>query len=162
MQNLKRNWLVVSKLTWGIWQILTRALENLKNFHFNALLLSKVYIAWAKKVQMSYISSHWREIQNLERNLLVVSKLTCGIWQILTWALKSVKNFHINGFLLSKVYIIWAQRSYLSWHWRVMQNSRCGFKNHMRNLANFCQSTRKWQNWDLDEIFLSKEDNVWA
>ena len=30
MQNLKRNWLVVSKLTWRIWLILTRALESLK------------------------------------------------------------------------------------------------------------------------------------
>ena len=30
MQSLKRNWLVVSKLTWGIWLILTRALESLK------------------------------------------------------------------------------------------------------------------------------------
>ena len=48
MQNLKRNWLVISKLT-GIWWILTQALESLKNFHFNVLLLSKVYIVWAKK-----------------------------------------------------------------------------------------------------------------
>ena len=30
MQNLKRNWLVSSKLTWGIWRILTRALKNIK------------------------------------------------------------------------------------------------------------------------------------
>ena len=51
MQNLKRNWLVISKLAWGIWWILTRALESLKNFHFNLLLMSKVYIVWAKKVQ---------------------------------------------------------------------------------------------------------------
>ena len=29
MQNWKRNWLVLSKLTWGLWWILTRALENL-------------------------------------------------------------------------------------------------------------------------------------
>ena len=49
MQKLKRNWLVSSKLTWGIWQILTRALENLKNLHFNGLLLNKVYNVWAKK-----------------------------------------------------------------------------------------------------------------
>ena len=58
MKNLKRNWLVVSKLTWGIWRILTRALENLKNLHFNGLLLTKVYNVWAKKVQRSYISWH--------------------------------------------------------------------------------------------------------
>ena len=28
-------------------------LISLKNFHFNGLLLSKVYIAWAKNVQRS-------------------------------------------------------------------------------------------------------------
>ena len=30
MQNFKKNWLVVWKMTWGIWQIFTRALESLK------------------------------------------------------------------------------------------------------------------------------------
>ena len=49
VQNLKRNWLVISKLTWGIGQILTWTLENLKNLHFNGLLLNKVYNVWAKK-----------------------------------------------------------------------------------------------------------------
>ena len=136
MQNLKKNWLVVWKTTWGISQSftttleslkigtlgdhliksrksmslkfteevcvmtmkndakfeekltcrfkidmrnltnLTRALESLQNFHLNALLLNKVYIAWAKKVQRGYLSWYWREIQSLERNQLVVSKLT--------------------------------------------------------------------------------------
>ena len=55
-QNLKRNWLVISKLTWGIWRILTQALESLKNFHFNGFHLSKVYIIWTKKLQRSYLS----------------------------------------------------------------------------------------------------------
>ena len=50
-QNLRRNWLVMSTLIWGIWRILTRALESLKTFHFNVLLLNEVYIFWAKKVQ---------------------------------------------------------------------------------------------------------------
>ena len=48
-KNWRGNWLVVSKLTWGIWRISIWALESSKNFHFNALLLSKVYIVWAKK-----------------------------------------------------------------------------------------------------------------
>ena len=48
-KDLKRNWFVSSKLTRGIWQILTRALENLKKLHFNRLLLTKVCNAWAKK-----------------------------------------------------------------------------------------------------------------
>ena len=125
MQILERNQLVVWKSTSGIWQILTWALESLKKFHFNRLLLSRVYIAWTKKVQRSYLSWNWRGIQNLERNRPVVSKLAWGIWQILTWALESLNNFHFNRLLLSKVYIVWAkkvQRSYLSWNWRGMQN----------------------------------------
>ena len=77
-----RNWLLSSNLTWGIWQILTWALGSPKNLHFNSLLLSKAYIAWAKKVQRSYLSWNWRGIQNLERNRLVVLKLTYGIWQL--------------------------------------------------------------------------------
>ena len=49
MQNLKRNWLFVSKFTWEIWRILTWALESLKNLHFNGFLLKKVCNVWAKK-----------------------------------------------------------------------------------------------------------------
>ena len=49
MQNLKRNWLVVSKLTVVIWEILTRALESLNNILFNVLLLSIVIAFELKK-----------------------------------------------------------------------------------------------------------------
>ena len=42
---------------------MTWALKSLnKNFHFNGLLLSKVCIIWAKKVQKSYLSWNWRGI----------------------------------------------------------------------------------------------------
>ena len=50
------------KLTCGLeydmrlWHIFTRALGSLKKFSFNGLLLSKVYIVGAKKVQRSYLS----------------------------------------------------------------------------------------------------------
>ena len=103
---------------------LTWALKILKDFHFNRLFLSKAYIFWAKKVQRSFLSWNWRGIQNLERKQLVISKLTLGIWDILTWALESFKLFQFNGLLLSKVYIVQAkkvQRSYLSWNWRVIK-----------------------------------------
>ena len=36
----------------------------------------------------------------------------------------------------------------------------CAFKNDLRNLANFHQSTRKSQNWDSDGVLLSKVGNV--
>ena len=39
--------LTSSRLTCGFQQILTRAVENLKNLHFNGLFLTKVYNASA-------------------------------------------------------------------------------------------------------------------
>ena len=166
MQNLKRNWLVSSKLTWGIWQILTRALENLKNLQFNGLLLTKAYNIWAKKSiaeiclmalnidakferkmtcafkhVMKYLAnfhqskfrslkfetlmaSFYRKykmnklkiyrgfLQNLKRNWFVSSKLTWGIWQILTRTFKNLKNLHFGGLLFNKVYNVWAKKKY--------------------------------------------------
>ena len=120
---MEQNWLVVSKLASGIWQNLTRALESLKNFHFNGLLLSKVYMAWAKEVRR--ISLNWRRIKNLERNGLAVSKLTKEIWQIVTWALVCLKKVDFNGLLLSKVYIVLIKKEHrnnLSWNSRGIQN----------------------------------------
>ena len=53
---LKRGWLAVLKLTWGIWQILTQALESLKKkMCFNEFRVTKVCNVWAKKVQRSYL-----------------------------------------------------------------------------------------------------------
>ena len=46
--------LTCSKLTRETWRNLTRALKNLKNLHFNGLLLTQVYNGGAKKVQRSY------------------------------------------------------------------------------------------------------------
>ena len=88
MQNLKKTDLLFQK--W-IWWILTRALESLKNLHFDWFLLCKILNVSPKKVQRSYLSWHWRVMQNLKNNWLIVWKMTWGIWQILTRALKSVK-----------------------------------------------------------------------
>ena len=84
IQKLKRNWLAVLKLTWGTPQILTRALESLKNLCFNWLLVTKVYIVWATKVQRSYLLWHWRDMQILKKTWLVVWKKTCEIWKFFT------------------------------------------------------------------------------
>ena len=51
IQNLKRNWLVISKLTWELWQILTWTFKSLRHLHFKGPLLTKVYDVWVKKVQ---------------------------------------------------------------------------------------------------------------
>ena len=96
IQNLKRNWLVVWKLTWETSQILTRALESLKHL-FNWFLVTKVYIVWATKVQRSYLSWHWRDMQILKKTWLVVWKKTWEICQIFTRALQSVKSGTLMG-----------------------------------------------------------------
>ena len=36
----------------------------------------------------------------------------------------------------------------------------CCLENDIKNLANFHQSTRKCQNWNLDGILLPKLENV--
>ena len=82
IKNLKRNWLVVSKLAWGIWRILTWALESLKVLHFSGFLVMNVYNVSAKKVQRSCLSWHERLMQNFKKNWPVVLKMTWGIWRI--------------------------------------------------------------------------------
>ena len=62
-----------------IWWILIRALKSLKSLHFDWSFLCKVYNVWPKKVQRSFISRHWRVMQNLKKNRLVVWKMTWGI-----------------------------------------------------------------------------------
>ena len=59
--------------------------------HFDGLLLSKSCTVSAKKVQKSYLSWHWRVMQSLKKNWLVVSNMTWGIWWIFTQPLKSPK-----------------------------------------------------------------------
>ena len=93
VQNLKKNRFFVSKTGW----ILIRALKSLKKFGFDWSLLCKVYNIWPKKVQRSYISRHWRVMQNLKKNWLVVWKMTWGIWQIFTKTLKSLKIGTLMG-----------------------------------------------------------------
>ena len=80
-----------------------------------------------------------------------------------------VQKLHFNGLFLSKVFEVWAkkiQRSYLSWHWTVMQNLNkpwtCGFKNGMRNWVNFHYSTQKSEKLYIDGLFLSKAYNISA
>ena len=58
-------------------------------------------------------------IQKLNRNWLVIFKLTWG-----TFVERTLKNLCFNWLIVTKVCNVWAtktQRSYISWHWRVMQ-----------------------------------------
>ena len=123
IQKLKRNWLVILKLTWTS-QILTRALEKSKKFFcFNWLLVTKVFIVWATKVQRSYLSlksyAHFEEKLNcsLKKDLRNLANSYQGTW--------NCQNCDFGGDLLSKVEKVWPsdlQRSNVSWQWRIIQN----------------------------------------
>ena len=81
-----------------------------ENLHFDILLLSKVYYVWAKN--------------NTEELCVITLKNDPKFKEELTFCLKNGKEFgefwpntrksqnlHFNGFLLTKVYNVWAKRS---------------------------------------------------
>ena len=107
MQTLNGNWLVVSKLTWGIWRIFTRVFKSFINLHFNGFLLNKVCNVWSKKVQRIYVSWHWRVMGNLKKKWLKVWKMTWGIWKSFTRALESLKIVSLMGSFYPKVKAVW-------------------------------------------------------
>ena len=74
MQNLKRNCLVRSSFMENDKMSLVKFWSNTRksrNLHFNGLLLTKVYVVWAKNVRRSYASL--RTLQTLEEKWLAVS-----------------------------------------------------------------------------------------
>ena len=65
-----------------------------------------------------------------------------------------------DGLLLSKSYKVSVkkvQKSYISWHWKVMQSLKkklfCGFKYDLRNLVIFHPSTQESGNFTLRGYF---------
>ena len=165
----KKRWLVVSKLRERIWQILTWALESLKNLQFNGLLLTKVYNVWAKKVQGNYVWWHWRLIQNLKEKWLLLPKMTWGIWQTWTRALQSLK---IRTFMRS-FHQKWKLYDLKTYRGVMRHDNEQWCKNVKRNWLVSPKLTREiyriltWALKNLrhvlfNELLLTKVCNVWA
>ena len=111
----------------------------------------------------------------LKRDAMFKEKLTGGLKNdtrnLVNFHVSSrkSKNLHFDGLLLSIAYKVSAkkvQKSYLSWHWRVIQTLKKSLtfclKNDTRNLANFNASSGKSENLRFDGLLLSKVCNVWA
>ena len=165
----KKRWLVVSKLRERIWQILTWALESLKNLQFNGLLLTKVYNVWAKKVQGSYVWWHWRLIQNLKEKWLLLPKMTWGIWQIWTRALQGLKirtfmgSFHQMWQLYDlKTYrgVMWHDNE--QWCKNVKRNWLVSPKLTREIYRILTRALKNLRHVRFNELLLTKECNVWA
>ena len=71
----------------------------------------------------------------------------------------------LMGSFWTKYIMFWLKKVQRSTrHWRVIKNLKKNWlvvwKNNMRNLANFYQTTWNSQNWDFDGILSSKVENV--
>ena len=129
--------------------------KNLKNLHFNGLLLIKVYNVWAKKVQRCYVWWNWRLMQILKENWLVLSKMTWRIWQIFTRALESLKIWTLIGsfYLKQKIYKLKIYRGVIC---HAMKNDvkfeeelTCQFKFWHEEFDELDPSTQKSQKFIL-------------
>ena len=145
---------------------MTWALKSLKDFHFYGLLLSKVYIVWTETLERSYLSWHWRVVQNLKKNWLVAWKMTWRIWQIFTRALKSIKIGTLwdpfvqgrKGMTLKctkKLCVITMKNNA-----KFEEELNCHFKTDIINVMNFDLSTWKSKKTDLWLAPLTKVYNV--
>ena len=116
--------------------------------------MTKVYIAWATKVQRSYLLRHWRDMQSLKKNWLVVWKKTSKIWHIFTRALISVKIGTFKGLYWDFFFVQSRKGMTLKFAEELsvmtMKNNAkfgeeltCHFKTVMKNLMNFDSSTWK-------------------
>ena len=147
MQSLKKNWLVV----WNKYKEFgefSHKHSKVQKFHFNGLLLSKLYKVWAKKMQRSYLSWYWTVMQNLKKPDLVVLKMAWGIEWTFIRALKSLKNCRLTGSFCPK-HILFQIENFRG-------KLTCGLKNDIRNLVDFHASGRKSENLHFDRILLSK------
>ena len=125
---------------------------------------AKYVLSELREVQRSCLSWTRRGIQYLERNRIVVSKLTYRIWQVLAWILESPST--LMGSLSAK-YILFKLKKFrgVIFHdifAKFEEKLSCCLQNDVKNLANFHQSTGKCQNWNFDGFILFKVENVWA
>ena len=128
---------------------MTWAPKRLKDFHFNGILLNKVYTVWAKKVQKNHLYDieEWCKIWRKSDMLL-------GKWH------EEFGKFSPEHSKVSKLELWWdlfvQRRKFMSLKFTeelcimIMKNDAkieekltCRFKIDMRNSTNFGQSTRK-------------------
>ena len=128
-----------------------------KNLHFDGLPLSKAYNVFDEKVQKSYVLWHWRVMQSLKRNWILVPNMTWGIWWILIRAVASLRIFTLMCYF--------CQKNTEEWYVITLKNDAkfnegmtCNLKNDMRNLANFDPTLESFKRCTL----MTKVYNVWA
>ena len=136
--------------------------QSSQNVRFDWFPLSKVYNVWPKIVQRSYLTWHWRVMQNLKKNWLVVWKMTWGIWQILIRTLESVKIWTLIGSLCpkKKMHELKIYRGVEEW-WKICSGIDFSFQNWHEEFGKFSSEHSKvsktlmfsfWEDYMLFEL----------
>ena len=155
MQNLKRNWLVFLKLTWGFWWILTRALKSLKICTLMGSFWTKYVMFELKKYRgiMFHDTEEWCKIWRK-------TNLWFGKWH------EELGKFLPEHLKVSKLGLWWdpfvQSRKCISLKFTeelcimTMKNDAkfeeeltCRFKIDMKNFTNFNLSTQRSQKFAL-------------
>ena len=152
LSNITFNWLVVWKMTWGIWQIISRALKigiSMGSFSPN---LKKYEL----KMHREVICHDNKELHKIWRG----SDLSFQSWhkefdEFWSEHLKVSQIFILMGSFWAK-YILFELKNYrgvifyeTEEGYKFGDESTCHFKTDIRNLRNFDLSTRKFQNCSL-------------
>ena len=111
MQNLNESWPCGFKNGMRNWVNFHSSTQKSEKFYFDALLLSKAYKLLNGKVQKSYLSWHWRAMQSLKKNWLLVLKMTWWICWILMQAVASLKICNLICYFCRK-YIMFEPKKY--------------------------------------------------
>ena len=93
--------------------------QKSENLHFDELLLSQAYKISDEKVQKSNVSWHWWVMQSSKKNWLLVLKINMRNLVDFDTSSGKSKNLHFDFLHLFSAKKV--QKSYLSWHWRVIQ-----------------------------------------
>ena len=109
------------------------------------------------------LSKNWRGID------LSVQNWHEEIRWILIQAIENLQNLHYNGLPLTKVYTMFELKQYRgvmfdgTEYWcKIWTKTDFCFQKWHEKFEKFSPETWKSQNWDFDDILLSKVGNVWA
>ena len=145
--SLKENYLALRKMTWGIWHFFARAL-SLKIGTLMTSFCLKLKICELKfTVELCVMAM--KNGAKFKKELTCQFKIDMKNLTNLAQALENLKNFYFNKeMLLTKTYNAWAKKSAeklclmaLNIDAKYEGKLTCVFKNDIRNIANFHQST---------------------
>ena len=142
MQNLKKNWLVISNMTWQILWIFTQPLKN-----------QKISLRWAICFQSIWGLSYKNTDELSFMALNIDAKIAWEVGWTFVRVLKSLKNFTPMGSFCQKHIMF---QLTLKGDAKFKGKLTCGLKNNIRNLVNFHASSWKSKNLQFDWILLSK------